>query len=78
MKLLAFGITREIIGMSDSSRTLKTSMTVGDLRKELCGEFPKLKELNTLAIAVNETYATDDVEINDADVVALIPPVSGG
>ena len=53
MKLLAFGITREIIGMSDSSRTLKTSMTVGDLRKELCGEFPKLKELNTLAIAVN-------------------------
>ena len=78
MKLLAFGVTRDIIGKGESVKTLNDTITVFDLKSQLFTEFPKLKELNTLAVAVNETYATDDVEINDGDEVALIPPVSGG
>lgn len=37
-----------------------------------------LENMDQVMIAVNESYATDDVEIKDGDTVALIPPVSGG
>lgn len=78
MKLLAFGVTRDIIGQSESTRTLNASLTIEALKQQLYEEFPSLKELNSLAIAINEAYATDDAVVNNEDVVALIPPVSGG
>ena len=40
--------------------------------------FPQLKNINTYAVAVNEIYATDDVVLKENDIVAIIPPVSGG
>ena len=39
---------------------------------------PALKKLKSYAVAVNEEYATDDVILKPNDVVAIIPPVSGG
>ncbi|MFT5724857.1 MAG: molybdopterin converting factor subunit 1 [Bacteroidia bacterium] len=78
MKLLTFGITRDIIGETDKNMTLPPDTTVGELKKILSVSYPELIKLNALAIAVNEVYATDDVSIDTNDVVALIPPVSGG
>jgi molybdopterin converting factor small subunit len=34
--------------------------------------------MSSYAIAINESYATDDMLIQENDVVAIIPPVSGG
>jgi molybdopterin converting factor small subunit len=39
---------------------------------------PQLTGLNKWAVAVNEKYADDSVPIFHGDVVAIIPPVSGG
>jgi molybdopterin synthase sulfur carrier subunit len=78
MKLLAFGISRDIIGQPESDINIISEMNVGELKQLLFERFPELSKLNSMAIAVNETYSADDVKIYEKDVVALIPPVSGG
>jgi molybdopterin converting factor small subunit len=51
---------------------------VGILKVALKDRFPNLKNLHQFAIAVNEEYADDALILNENDVVAIIPPVSGG
>ena len=41
-------------------------------------KYPQLENINSYAIAVNESYATDEIVLKENDVVAVIPPVSGG
>lgn len=54
-------------------------MTVGGLRQWLIAEYPALEDdLNRAMIAVNEEFAEEETKISEVDVVALIPPVSGG
>jgi molybdopterin synthase sulfur carrier subunit len=81
MTILFFGIAEEIVGspsLSVSSEKVRSLKTVGHVRSFLLGKYPKLENLSSLAIAVNSTYAQDDLKINDSDEIALIPPVSGG
>ena len=52
--------------------------TVGDLKKLLMDQYPSLRELSSLAMAVNQSYARDNDPVNESDEIALIPPVSGG
>jgi sulfur-carrier protein len=79
MKVLTFGIATDIIGLIEIDVELTDNdYTVGELRKYLISGYPRLAELRSLAIAVNEQYAENDCRLNDKDVVALIPPVSGG
>ena len=77
MEILTFGITREIVGASKLV-VQEQFGSVGALRNHLLKKYPKLAKLNSLAIAVNETYAEDSDVLNGNEVVALIPPVSGG
>ncbi len=76
MKLKVFGVARDIMGGKEVE--VGSVQNVGELRKLLLSDFPKLKELNSLLIAVNQTYASDEISISETDEIALIPPVSGG
>ncbi len=76
MKLKVFGVARDIMGGKEVE--VESVQNVGELRKLLLSNFPKLKELNSLLIAVNQTYASDEISISETDEIALIPPVSGG
>lgn len=78
MKVLVFGAARDIIEKGELNIELTEPKSIQSFRADLMHEFPALKNLNALAIAVNEVYANDDVVVNNQDVVALIPPVSGG
>lgn len=54
-------------------------MTVGGLRQWLIAEYPALEDdVNRAMIAVNEEFVEEETKISEVDVVALIPPVSGG
>ncbi|MCG9971877.1 MoaD/ThiS family protein [Christiangramia crocea] len=79
MKILFFGITRDIVGetMVDA-RDLKEIGTVGELRDLLNAKYPRLKDLSSLNFAINEELAEDFEAISVNDEIALIPPVSGG
>ena len=79
MTVLLFGVTRDIVGKGSLSLEETDGLqTVGDLKRQLMDEFPSLRELSSLAIAVNQSYAREDDPINETDEIALIPPVSGG
>jgi molybdopterin synthase sulfur carrier subunit len=78
VKLLCFGITKEMIGAFEKVFELPENSTVKSFKEQLEGEFPALKNLNSLRIAVNEAYAEESLELMHRDEVVLIPPVSGG
>lgn len=78
IKILAFGITRDILGGSTVEMQIPAAASVADLRAALYAEYPALQKLNNLAIALNTEYASEDQTITERDEVVLIPPVSGG
>jgi len=51
--------------------------TVKDLKQNIQNDYD-LKEIEQAMIAVNEEYADDSTILQEGDVVAFIPPVSGG
>lgn len=75
-----FGIAREIFGKSSVAIESNDADTfdVGQLKNELEKQQPRLHELGSYMIAVNNEYAADKILIKEKDEVAVIPPVSGG
>lgn len=54
-------------------------LCIRDLRLWLAEQYPSISEDITQAmIAVNEEFADDSTVLQAHDVVAIIPPVSGG
>ena len=81
MTVLLFGVTRDIVGVEALEMPVDkvgSIRTVGDLRSYLQDTFPSLKNLSSLLVAVNNSYAEDDMKLDNFDEIALIPPVSGG
>jgi len=78
IKTLFFGITADLIGASELDVVLVSSISIGVFKTFLKEKYPQLKNINTYAIAVNEAYVEDELLLRENDVVAIIPPVSGG
>ncbi|MET3036849.1 MoaD/ThiS family protein [Chryseobacterium sp. NRRL B-14859] len=78
LKILAFGITKDIFGASEKEIEIKDAITVQRLKNRLEEEFPELKKLKSYFIAVDEEYAEEDQLVTDTNEIAIIPPVSGG
>lgn len=78
VKVLVFGACRDIIKSSEIRMDLPEDSTTSVLRKDLESKYPDLTRLNSLMIAVNNSYSSDNQVIHSSDEVALIPPVSGG
>ena len=76
-RIKTFGIARDIMGSKELILEISGNKVI-DLRNDLSRQFPKLESLNSLFIAINQNYAEDETVINEADEIALIPPVSGG
>ncbi len=78
IKVLFFGITKDLTGTSETSVSLTNEATVKDFKEILNKKFGKLSNIDSYAIAVNEAYAKEDTVLRSNDIVAIIPPVSGG
>ncbi len=78
VEILLFGILRDVVGKNSLEKELTEGMTLNDLREELAEVYSQLNQYKNYSIAVNEAYAESDYIIKQHDVVALIPPVSGG
>ncbi|MDX8552471.1 MoaD/ThiS family protein [Tenacibaculum sp. 1B UA] len=78
ISILFFGIATDLIDSSSLEIELPNKSTIASFKKFLVAEFPELQKMSSYAVAINESYATDDVLIQENDVIAIIPPVSGG
>ena len=74
-----FARLRDIAGAAELARDLAPGATIGDLWRQLAGEFPELAGYErSISSAVNADYARMDHVVGDGDEVAFLPPVSGG
>ncbi len=78
IQVLFFGITTDLVGDSKVNISVVKAITVDNFKKVLKETYPQLKNLDSYAIAVNESYADDSFQLSENDIVAIIPPVSGG
>ena len=76
--VLLFGITTDLLNASSLKIEVIENCSIADFKKEIIAKYPQLKNINSYAIAVNEAYASDEAVLRENDVVAIIPPVSGG
>lgn len=79
VRILFFGILKEMMGKSAELIDLPEGASVRDALALYESQIPRLKQsLPSLALAVNQQYAGPDTPLRENDEVALLPPVSGG
>ena len=77
--VLCFAELAESLGTGSMSIELEHGADVERALAHLAAAHPAIEARHTtLAIAVNERYATRTQVLDDGDTVALIGPVSGG
>jgi MoaE-MoaD fusion protein len=79
VRILFFGMLKDLAGTSSDLLDLDEGATVGDLLRHCGKQIPRLKDaLPSAAVAVNQQYAQERTILKTNDEVALLPPVSGG
>ncbi len=78
IEILLFGILRDVVGENKLKKEFVSGITLENLRLDLLDTYPDLQQYKNYSIAVNEAYTENTYEIKENDIVALIPPVSGG
>ncbi|PGM77371.1 molybdopterin converting factor subunit 1 [Bacillus cereus] len=75
--ILLFANLREEVGSDRLVISEKQEMTVQQLKEWLKASYC-LQSLYKVMVAVNEEFVMNEEMIKAGDIVALIPPVSGG
>jgi molybdopterin converting factor small subunit len=78
INILAFGISKDIFNSSTVCLEMANDATVYNLKYLLEQKYPRLKQLASYMVAVNNEYALPGDNIHERDEIAIIPPVSGG
>jgi molybdopterin converting factor subunit 1 len=78
VKVLFFGIAKDISEVNSIDLELKKDSNVFDFIQIIKERYSGFSSINDFTIAVNEEYAKNDIILNESDIVAIIPPVSGG
>lgn len=79
VRVLFFGLLKEITGVSEEDAELSEGARVEDLFERYGRRFPKLAEFRpSIAASVNQEYSGWRAPLSTGDEVAFLPPVSGG
>jgi len=73
-----FALYRELIGLGEQEYTLNLGSKVEDLIKLIVEKHENMKDMKGMLVAINNAFVESDAELKNGDVVALLPPVSGG
>ena len=79
IKVLFFGLLRDIVGTREEACELPATATLGGVFDAYATRFPRLGELRrSMLFARNQQFCEGAVQIADGDEIAFLPPVSGG
>ena len=79
VKVLFFGMLKDIVGKAEDRLTVEEGSSVGRLYELYAARFPKLAEhSSSLLFSRNQEFAGRGDPVQDGDEVAFLPPVSGG
>ena len=75
INIVAFGYLTDVLGKS--SLTLQNIPNTDQLRLQLQRLYPALKDIQYL-MAVDKDIVTENTQLQDNHMIALLPPYSGG
>ncbi len=79
VRVLFFGMLKDITGMPEERLELADGATIGDVFGAYVERFPRLGELRkSIVPARNHEFSKPEAELRGGDEVAFLPPVSGG
>jgi molybdopterin synthase sulfur carrier subunit len=78
VEIKLFASCRELIGRDKITLKLKNQATVGDLRKKILELYPILSSQTQFVVVLNCEVVDEITPIGSEDVLAILPPVSGG
>ena len=79
IKVLLFGAAADRAGTRETEIPVDEGVTLAEIWPQLAEMHPGLAPMrDTLAFAINGEYARGDAGVSPGDVVAVLPPVSGG
>ncbi len=78
VRVLFFGLLKDVVGCSGELLEVPAGATVAHVLSHY-GDGQRMRSfLPSLAISVNQEYASRDTLLREGDEIALLPPVSGG
>lgn len=77
MKVMLFAGLKEKVGNDVIELDTDGSIKVVDLKERIYADYPVL-DGEVFQVASNESFVKDDHTLSNGDMIALIPPVSGG
>jgi len=79
VKVLFFASARELTGETDIMLDLEEGSTSTELPAILLAMYPDLDiHRDRMSLAINQVYCREQTELRERDVVAILPPISGG
>ena len=78
VRVLFFGMLKEVAGKASDEVSLPDAATIGDLLSHYGRDATFKSLLGSIAVALNQEYAAPTAVLRDGDEVGLLPPVSGG
>jgi len=79
VRILFFGVLKDLTGRGSDLLSLPEHSTLGDVFIHYEESAPRLGELAaSIAISINQEFASPDSQLKEGDEIAFLPPVSGG
>jgi molybdopterin synthase catalytic subunit/molybdopterin converting factor small subunit len=79
VRVLFFGMLKDLAGRGSDLLVLPEHATLGDVFIHYEEITPRLGELAaSIAISINQEFASPDSKLKEGDEIAFLPPVSGG
>jgi molybdopterin synthase catalytic subunit len=79
VRVLFFGMLKDLAGRASDCITVREGARVGDVLAHYEERIPQLgKLLPSIAMSVNHEYAGRETALHGGDEIGLLPPVSGG
>jgi len=79
VKVLFFGMLKDIAGRAEDQLDLEDHATLGGVFEHYSSRYPGLRDMaGSILLARNQEFAGPATQLADGDEIAFLPPVSGG